>query len=92
MNGMGSSVCAHMDLMAQAGIMLVDLLPYDDKLAHSLLLSYDRRSAHVPNDCLITIAWGNKGVQGPDQTEKVADRRIERPYCQVRAGLCGKSH
>ncbi len=67
-DGIRSAVADHMGLDASDGIAWVDLLPYDDKLVHSVIQAYSQQSAKVPTQMLITTVWACMGVQGPDQS------------------------
>ena len=64
-------------LTSQDGVAWVDLFPYDDKLQHSVLQAYGQQSASVPAQAVVSPIWAKMGVEGPANTEKVDNRRVE---------------
>lgn len=53
-NGLRSSVLCQMNLDASHGVAWVDLLPYDDKLIHSVIMARTQRAAKVPVQMVIS--------------------------------------
>ena len=78
-NGFTSSVLKGLGLRVTDAVAWVDLLPYDDKLQHSIIQAYSRRSSQEPTQMVISPIWANMGHhgRGPEAVEKVDNSRIE---------------
>ena len=78
-DGFTSSVLKGLGLRVTDGVAWVDLCPYDDKLQHSIIQAYGRRSAQEPTQMVISPIWANMGHhgRGPQAIEKVDNARVE---------------
>ena len=76
-DGLRSSALKGLGLRVTDGAVWVDLLPYDDKLQHSVIQAYGQMSAQLPMQMVISPVWANMGVIAPDSNEKVDNARIE---------------
>ena len=77
--GVTSSILKGLGLRVTDGIVWIDLCPYDDKLMHSIVRAYARRSAQVPTQMVISPIWANMGHhgQGNEAVDKVDNARVE---------------
>ena len=78
-DGVTSSIIKGMGLRVTDGVVWVDLCPYDDKLQHSIIRAYARRSAQVPTQMVISPIWASMGHHGSgnEAVEKVDNGRVE---------------
>ena len=90
-NGVRASVLQGLGLRVSDGLAWIDLLPYDDKLQHSVIQAYSDRGVGSPTQIILSPIWAKKGVAGVDADAKQDNNRIdaflrksERNYCANR--------
>ena len=76
-DGIRSSLFSRMHLTSAKGVMWVDVLPYDDKLQQSVILSHANKNPKSPTEAIVSVIWANMGTCGPQAEDKVDNGRIE---------------
>ena len=76
-DGIRASLFSRMPLTSAKGVMWVDVLPYDDKLQQSVILSHANKNPKSPTEAIVSVIWAKMGTCGPHAEDKVDNGRIE---------------